>query len=77
MADLTVGNFNGDRYCDVKDDNGVVYLTPPGPELHGRRLQSLGSPAVYLILDGKRYLIPDAGHLLQLVPELGGQACVV
>ncbi|HEY7554932.1 MAG TPA: PASTA domain-containing protein [Candidatus Binatia bacterium] len=60
MADLTVGNFNGDRYCDVKDDNGVVYLTPPGPELHGRRLQSLGSPAVYLILDGKRYLIPDA-----------------
>jgi hypothetical protein len=31
MADLTVGNFNGDRYCDVKDDNGVVYLTPPGP----------------------------------------------
>jgi hypothetical protein len=59
MANLTVGHFNRDRYCDVKDDTGVVYLTPPGPELHGRRLQATDSPWIYLILDGKRYGIPD------------------
>jgi hypothetical protein len=72
MADLTVGHFNGDRYCDVKDKDGVVYLTPPGPELHGRRLQSPGSPAVYLILDGKRYFIPDAATYSNLFRHWDG-----
>ena len=59
MAELELGDFNGDGYCDVRDEQGVVSLTKPGPELHGRRLQSPGDPAVYLVLDGKRYRIPD------------------
>jgi hypothetical protein len=72
MADLTLGHFNRDPYCDVKGKDGVVHLTPPGPELHGRRLQSPDNAAVYLILDGKRYRIPDAATYSNLFRNRNG-----
>jgi hypothetical protein len=59
LPELTPGHLNGDPYCDVRDSNGTVSLTTPGPELHGRRLQLPGTSAVFLVLDGHRHLIPD------------------
>jgi hypothetical protein len=72
MSDLTVGHVNRDPYCDVKDKDGTVYLTPPGPELHGRRLQAPGDAAVYLVLDGQRHRIPDETAYANLFRDRSG-----
>ena len=76
MSQLTIGDFNGDGYCDVRDnDNGFVHLTPPGPELQGRRLQSPSSPTVFLVLDGKKHPM-DAAAQANLFRSPAGIAVV-
>jgi hypothetical protein len=72
ISELTLGHFNDDPYCDVRDAGGTVHLTSPGPELHGRRLQHPNTSAVFLVLDGKRHLIPDGTTYSSLFRDASG-----
>jgi hypothetical protein len=72
MSDLTLGRFNEDPYCDVRDSDGAVYLSPPGPELQGLRVKAPDDPAIHLVLDGKRHLIPDAATYANVFRDASG-----
>jgi hypothetical protein len=63
LSQVTVGHFNQDGYCDVKEeDTGIVRYTEPGQELHGRRLQDPARGGVFLILDQRARLLSPAVH---------------
>jgi hypothetical protein len=75
MSRLTLRDANGDGYCDVKEDDGRLHLTKPGPELHGRRLRSPAGSTVFLVLDGQRHPIGAAAQA-RLFRSSGGIAAL-